>query len=243
MTREIIGSTAGRRRPEGYEEVLVDRPEVVAMLVPESADQTREMALLAREGARRAMPKITGRTSQRLYPVWAEGLFGVRFVDSHVWFLERGIRPFTMTQLAGKTIPMWIDDPTGEEQAKNSKARTRTTEDGRRQVLIFRKVASPGATKEVWQRDRSGGTRRVSTSRRGPGAAGRIAVRDASGRIAKGNTGVRWRHSGTPPEGYLADALINVARQWGHVSRQVVATDKDLTGISDDIDVMTARAG
>lgn len=243
MVVEIVGNSEGRRVPQGYRGVFVDKPEVVVSVIPESREVCARMARQARTEAKRVMPRITGRTAKRIFPIWGEGVFGLWFPDPHVWFLERGVSPFTMRNLAGKTIPMWINDPTGEEQRKNPKAKTRTTEDGRRQVLIFRRAAKIGATKNVWVKDSSGKPRRKTTPRSYPGAPGRIAVRDANGRIAKGNTGVRWRHTGTAPEGYLMDALTNTARNWGYIGPEIVATDKALTGLRDEVDIFDVRTG
>jgi hypothetical protein len=39
------------------------------------------------------------------------------------------------------------------------------------------------------------------------GAPGKINKRDEKGRIAKGNTGVKWRHPGLKPKNFLDDAI------------------------------------
>lgn len=128
--------------------------------------------------------------------------------NSYVWFQEKGIKPFTMRRLAGKVIPMWIDDPTGSERRANPKAKTRITANGRHQVLIFRKAAKMGAKKDVAIRDAQGRIlrhKRVPQSY--PGAPGRIArttfhetYGTHTGKIAKlvprAHVGVRWRHPG-----------------------------------------------
>jgi hypothetical protein len=162
-------------------------------------------------------PKLSGKSSRNLIPVWGEGFFGVKWLDFYVWFQENGINPFTMTKLAGKTIPMWINDPTGEESKKNPKAKTRTTEDGRRQILIFRKAAPVGSRKMVMREGRP-----VDVPRSYPGAPGRINRRQEAGtviqgarvggRIAQYNVGVRWRHPGLSRRGFIRQGLERTAQ-------------------------------
>lgn len=157
-------------------------------------------------------PKLSGKSSKNLAPVWAEGHFGVQWFEAYVWFQENGISPFTMRNLAGKTIPMWINDPTGEEARKNPKAKIRTTADGRRQVLIFRKAAPIGSRKTVMREGRP-----VDVPRSWPGAPGRINRRHEAGKmyggariggqIAQGNVGVRWRHPGLARRGFIRRGL------------------------------------
>lgn len=94
--------------------------------------------------------------------------------------------------LTHNTIPMWVEDEDGTEARKiplrDRSRRTRVTRDGRRQVLIFRKATKPGA----------------------PGRIGK-RTRDANGRIAKGNVGVKWRHPGLPRRGFLSSAVTESA--------------------------------
>lgn len=175
---------------------------------------------MAVHNAQRLAPKLSGRSAARFLPLYGEGYFGVAWQDRYVWFQEAGISPFTNRALAGKTIPMWIDDPTGEERVKNPRAKTRVTESGKQQVLIFRRAAAMGARKQV---RRGGVTRDVPASY--PGAPGRIGLREAprpntmpgrvAGRIARGNVGVRWRHPGLEPRGFIRQAIVATALSAG----------------------------
>lgn len=212
-------------------------PDRVVMEVPGVPEQvTRKAAHLATERVRAAMPRLSGRSARNLEPIWGPGWFGVMFPDPHVWYQEVGIRPFTMRKLSG-TIPMWIDDPTGQERRKNPKAKTRIAADGRTQVLIFRHAAKPGERKLVTRR-RGGRITQVSTPRAYPGAPGRIAIRipprpmtpasRSGGQIASGNVGVRWRHPGLDPKGFLATSVVAAARWVGLVPTEVIATSPTL---------------
>ena len=157
-------------------------------------------------------------TTQRTY--MSEGMASH---NSYTWYQDNGIRPFTMYALAGKTIPMWVDDPTGTERLRNPKAQTRVTLSGKVQILIFRRAAQIGQRKTV--RTKVAGqweTRTVPLSY--PGAPGRIGRREAGrpytsigrtgGQIASGTVGVRWRHPGLAPRKFLNRAMV-VASQRG----------------------------
>lgn len=178
----------------------------------------RRLASSAADIARRNAPKMSGRSARRIRPISGVGWYGLAWSDAYVWYQEEGINPFTMRSLAGKTIPMWIDDPTGAERAKNPRARTRTTASGKTQVLIFRRAAKIGARRRVRRRGAM-----VDAPASYPGAPGRIAVREAAaplttpgrvgGRIAVRNVGVRWRHPGLAPRGFLANGLLQAAQQ------------------------------
>jgi hypothetical protein len=157
-------------------------------------------------------------TTQRTY--MSEGMASH---NSYTWYQDNGIRPFTLYALAGKTIPMWVDDPTGTERLRNPKAQTRVTLSGKVQILIFRRAAQIGQRKTV--RTKVAGqweTRTVPLSY--PGAPGRIGRREAGrpytsigrtgGQIASGNVGVRWRHPGAAPRKFLNRAMV-VASQRG----------------------------
>lgn len=182
-----------------------------------SAFTARSCAYRAVAEARRLAPKLSGASSRRFTAIWGPEWFGLAWADSYVWFQERGIRAFTMNNLAGKTIPMWVTDPTGEERRKNPRARTRTTASGVQQVLIFRKAAQRGQRKRVV--GPGGALRDVPASY--PGAPGRIAVREAGrpfttpgkvgGAIARGNVGVRWRHPGLMNRDFLQEGLERAA--------------------------------
>lgn len=166
--------------------------------------------------ARYRAPKLTGMGAKNLTPLWGNGYFGIHF-EEHMWYQNTGVRPQTMRWVAGKTIPMWIDDPTGVERRKYPKAKTRTTESGRVQVLIFRRAAMPGQRKTKTE-TRGGVTVTRSVPMSYPGAPGRISVREApapfttpgriGGRIASPNVGVRWYFPGLAPRNFLEDSLI-----------------------------------
>lgn len=179
--------------------------------------------------ARHHMPRVTGFTAMRLLPASGTGYYGIAWTDPHVWFQERGTRPYVMRRLAGKTIPMWVNDPNGELADKNPKAKTRITADGRRQTLIFRKAANLNARKMAWRQvgvrwtANAQGRRvpqrimgRIDVPQSYPGAPGRINATEMSGgRIATGNVGVRWRHPGLTPGRYMENALRYAAFDYG----------------------------
>lgn len=205
-------------------------PDTVVMEVPGLT--AREARILARQAvnlARLRAPKLTGASAARMAAVFGTGYFGVRWEDPRVWWQEMGIRPFTMRNLAGKVIPMWIDDPTGRERQRNPRARTRVTQSGKVQVLIFRKAARIGERKQV--QARGGGMRWVPRSY--PGAPGRIVQREATGqwttpgrmggRVARGNVGVRWRHPGLVGRMFIHGALLEAAYQQGLAPGQMFA--------------------
>ena len=183
--------------------------------------RAKRLAEMATEEARRYAPRASGQAALRMAPIWGPGWFGIHWLDPYLYFQERGIRPFTMNSLAGKTIPMWVNDPTGEEAAKQKQPRTRTTADGRLQTLIFRRAALHGQRKSV-MRQTGNGMERVSVPASYPGAPGRIAVNRSQGilragsvigphinraHIMRGNVGVRWRHPGMDPAGFCARGM------------------------------------
>lgn len=195
-----------------------DTPDRIFALVKHlDEDNAAILATQAVNRARSTMPRLSGNSAANLGPISGEGYYGIRWMDNHVWFQEQGIRPFTMRNLAGKTIPMWVNDPTGETARKNPKAKTRVTADGRRQVQIFRRVGKIGARRTQKLSD---GSLVDNGPQSYPGAPGRISMRtpprwwsspgrvSAPGRIAKGNVGVRWRHSGLPGAHFMHDAII-----------------------------------
>ena len=210
---------------ESAELQLTNRPDRAIMVVDGMRlRQARACAHAAVREARRKMPKLSGRAASRLLPLWGQGYFGIRWLDSYVFFQDHGIRPFTMNRLEGKTIPMWVDDHTGTERAKNPKAKTRITASGKQQVLIFRRV---GRRSQATQRTRLDPATRlprsVQTSASYPGAPGRIGKRQAAsplttegkqgGQVAAGNVGVKWRHPGLSPRLFINNA-ITLAAQW-----------------------------
>lgn len=201
-------------------------PDRMVMMVDGlGAEEARYMAVDATYTARMSMPRVTGATASRLTPISGRGWFGILFPDSWVWYMEHGTNPFTMVNLAGKTIPMWVDDQDGSARAKNPKARTRTTQDGRFQVLIFRKAARIGQQRVKTRRNPvTGSLERSSVPASYPGAPGRIANRAQgqgwegsrvavlrAGQVARGNVGVRWRHPGLRAAQYINSAIAQVA--------------------------------
>jgi hypothetical protein len=195
----------------------------------EGLDQHRAWAM-AQQAVRLAQanaPKLTGRSASRLRPYYGAGFFGIRWMDPQVWYNEAGTRPRVMKNLAGKTIPMWIDDPTGTERAKNPKAKVRTTASGKQQILIFRKVAKIGATKNVRKKVR-GTYRQVDVPASYPGAPGRIVRRQIviypgahNGKIAVRNIGIRWYNPGLAGKGFLHHAILTVAESSGYGTPEV----------------------
>lgn len=197
----------------------------------------RVTAWVASEYAKENAPKLSGASSERFVGVAGEDYFGVRWAHSYVWFQEAGINPFTMRSLAGKTIPMWVEDHDGEERRKNPRIQTRVTADGRTQVLIFRRAAQIGQRKMAWRR-RGGEMRRVSVPASYPGAPGRINRRRGAGevdeqggriggQIARRNVGVRWRHPGLDPKNFIYKAMIDAAREYGLEVGPIVPTNAD----------------
>jgi hypothetical protein len=89
------------------------RPDRMVMTLDDEygIDLTENLADYAVEAAKRNMPKITGSLSMTLRPVFGTSHWGIYFPDKRAWYLEMGTNPFTMNSLAGKTIPMWVDDP------------------------------------------------------------------------------------------------------------------------------------
>lgn len=217
---------------------LTERPDRLIVVIPGlNPGKARTIALEATRMARMRMPKLTGRSARRIQPLYGKGFFGIYFGDPVIWYQENGIRPFTMNHLQGKTIPMWIDDPTGTERAKNPKAKTRTTASGKVQVLIFRKAAMKGQRKVVKRRDKvSGEMVQTSVPMSYPGAPGRIASREApsprtrggrlGGQIARGNVGVRWRHPGLAPRKFMNSSLTLAAGNNGVAPTRIYVCDR-----------------
>lgn len=198
----------------------------------------RRAAMAAARDVRRKMPKMSGAAARRVQPIWGKGFFGVLWLDAYVWYQDHGTKAFTMKNLAGKVIPMWIDDPTGKERKDNPKAKVRTTESGKVQVLIFRKAAKMGARKKTYRYDKVL-QRKVLVSDKPahfPGAPGRIAVREmrrpwttpgrTPGAIARGNVGVWWRHPGISPRSFLNGSMTAAAQSCGLVPQRVYVADR-----------------
>jgi hypothetical protein len=207
---------------------LSDHPDRMIMLVP--GLKMANAQIIAGQAVRQAQitsPKMSGDSARRLEPIFGNGFFGIYFPDSVSWFQDHGIRAFTMTSLQGKTVPMWIDDPTGQERQKNPKAKVRTTASGKVQILIFRKVAMKGSRKTSYKIDKRSGAKVLVTKPASfPGAPGRINRRETgaphtragkvAGAIAPGNSGVKWRHPGLAPRMFLNNAMT-LAAMWGGI--------------------------
>lgn len=176
--------------------------------------------------AREMVPRVTGASARRLRAVWGKRWYGIHDVSGNLRYGNRGTRPRVMRELENKTVPMWITDDDGSMTEKVPMHKrgemTRVTEDGRRQVKIFRKAAPIGSRKTV---TRNG--RQVSVPRSYPGAPGRINRRDDIGKIAGGNVGVRWRHPGIQGRDYVGDAILYVADSVGiRVSPQMAVVSR-----------------
>ncbi|THA72575.1 hypothetical protein E6R60_26975 [Streptomyces sp. A0642] len=225
----------------------VEVPEVHLVTVPDrmimiekglSAGVARAAAREAVRQARRRMPKMSGAAARGLQPLYGKGYFGIQWATSVVWYQDHGTNPFTMRSLAGKIIPMWIDDPTGQERRDNPKAKVRTTESGKIQVLIFRRAALIGQRKKIYRRDPATGLRVLVSDKpmSYPGAPGRISRREAGkpwtapgkrpGAIASGNVGVRWRHPGIKPRSFLNTSMTQAAQKTGVLAQRVYVADK-----------------
>jgi hypothetical protein len=206
---------------------------MVARIKDLPVNEARQLANEAVKIAFREAPKMSGTGAKGIRPTWGPGYYGVSWINNYMWFQERGIKAYTMNSLAGKTIPMWIDDVHGEESKKNPKAKTRVTKSGKKQVLIFRKVGRRGDKKRV---KRNGRWSEVPNQNY-PGGPGRIALRQAKspftspgklgGQIAPGNVGVRWRHPGLQPRHFLLHGVVKAAGDRGYVPDMVVAIGLD----------------
>ena len=218
---------------------LTERPDRVIMIEPGlNPRRARNIANDAVRLARQNAPKMSGDGARRLQPLYGPGWFGIYFPDSYMWFQDHGIRPFTMKSLEGKTIPMWIDDPSGTERAKNPKAKTRVTESGKTQVLIFRKAAKRGQRIVRTRVDPVTKIKRIVEDRPAsyPGAPGRISIREAgqphttpgrvAGAVAAGNSGVRWRHPGLSPRLFLNHGMTMAAQKAGILPVRIYIADR-----------------
>jgi hypothetical protein len=202
---------------------MTQTPDRMIYLMEDTYDTTY-MEMLANamlEAVKDRIPKITGSLARSVEPVFGPNFWGIYFPDKRMWYLERGTSPFLMRSLAGKTIPMWVDDSDGSIAKKaGRKAKTRISVDGRAQTLIFRRVAKPGERKEVRRNGRL-----INVPRSYPGAPGRIRNRVSSGRIAAGNVGVRWRHPGIRAREYMNQAMEDTAEIFGIDNGQVFLID------------------
>lgn len=223
---------------ETAEMVLPGMPDRIIMFVPGlKPGPARNIAIAAVAECRRKMPKSTGQAASRLEPIYGPGFFGIRWLDSYTWFIDHGTKPFTMNSLAGKTIPMWISDPTGSERAKNPQAKVKTDASGKVKVLIFRRAAKKGQRKVVTRRNPVTGARETVSNKpmSYPGAPGRIGVREmgspsttvgrVAGAISRGNVGVRWRHPGIAPRSFLNNAITIACQRAGILPVRVYIGD------------------
>ncbi|QDN95022.1 hypothetical protein FNV58_01425 (plasmid) [Streptomyces sp. RLB1-9] len=227
--------------------MLVEVPEVHLVTHPDRMimvekglppKRARAAALEAVRQARRRMPKLTGGAARGLQPLYGKGYFGLSWSTDVVWYQDHGTKPFTMRSLAGKVIPMWIDDPTGQERRDNPKAKTRTTESGKIQVLIFRRAARIGERKKVYRKDPKTGLKVLVSDSPAhyPGAPGRIGWRESKqpwtrpgkrpGAIHPGNIGVWWRHPGLKPRSFLNTSMTLAAQKNGLLAERVYVADR-----------------
>lgn len=217
--------------------MLSPNPDRMLMFVDRlTPRRARAVATFATDIARRKMPRMSGASAKRIEPLYGVGYFGIYWADPYVWFQEQGIKPFTMNNLQGKTIPMWVSDSDGSLRTKNPKIRTRITDDGRTQVLIFRRAAFRGQRKVVYRRDPITGLRVVASDKpmSYPGAPGRIARRlggpPNAGQIGAGNVGVRWRHPGLAPKLFLNNSMTLAAQRFGILPLRVYVSDRNWRG-------------
>jgi hypothetical protein len=225
---------------ETAEFALTKRPDRALMVITGlDPARARLCAMTAAYLCRRRMPKATGAAASRIQPLWDRGYFGIAWMDSYVWFQDHGIRAFTMRSLEGKTIPMWVDDPTGQERLKNPKAKTRVTMSGKTQVLIFRKV---GRRDQALTRTKTDPRTKLPVTVAAtkapsyPGAPGRISRREAGapltregrkgGQISRGNIGVRWRHPGLEPRLFINNSLTLSAQLHGIMPLRIYLADE-----------------
>jgi hypothetical protein len=216
--------------------VAPQNPDRMIYVAPDmEVEQCYEAAQLAVAHAQALCPKLTGTGASGIRPIFGEGYFGLTWTMPYIWVQNTGAKPFLMRSLAGKTIPMWVDDPIGTTIRDNPKAKTRTTASGRTQVLIFRKAAPIGSRKTVKRKGPGGATISVDVPRSYPGAAGRIAQREAAapyttpgklgGRVAAGNIGIRWYFPGLSPRSFLEEGLQRAASHMGARGHISVAYD------------------
>jgi hypothetical protein len=218
-----------------------DRAIMVFRDLPEG--EARYLATDALYRARHRMPRVTGMTARALDPLWGRRWFGLGFPPV-AWYLSAGTGPRTMHELAGKTIPMWITDVDGSLRRASPKAKVRSTDDGRTQVLIFRKAAKLGARKTMVSK--WGTTYSAPASY--PGAPGRIARRTpgmpwtptggVGGAAATGNVGVRWRHPGVRAMQFLNAAMAEAAFDAGLIVEPIYVADAATMGL-----VLTRKVG
>ncbi len=224
--------------------ILSVRPDRAFMVVDELPRANAYLlALEAVEEARKKMPKLSGRAADRLEPIYADNIFGILWQDSYVWYQDHGIRPFTMNNLQGKTIPMWINDPSGQLRQKNPKAKTRVTKDGRQQTLIFRKAPKQGGGTQRYSRNSKTGALELNTDKKGssPTKAGRAKKdnlagslseegRKSGGKNGSGSSGMGWRYPGIAPKLFINNSITVTAQKNGILPVRIYVTDATWNG-------------
>jgi hypothetical protein len=86
----------------------------VSIRLPIPEGDARQISFRAAELVRRAAPQGPRKSANLIRPTWRRGEVGVHFppAAAHLLMLDRGIQPFLMTELEGKTIP--IRDSNGQ---------------------------------------------------------------------------------------------------------------------------------
>jgi hypothetical protein len=201
-----------------------------------STSDCRHLAALCASRAQSIAPKVSGAGARGIKPISGDGFFGLSWDQTHLWYVEEGTAARTMRSLAGRIIPMWLPDPLGRLHREYPKNETRVTVDGRHEVLIFRRVAKIGQTKNVIRRDSHGRLQVRSKPASYPGAAGRINLRQfpdfpngtGNGRIMstieRPHVGVRWRHPGIVGKHFMAHSITSVCQEYGIGAKRINAT-------------------
>ena len=188
-----LGGIASVSPPGHTWTIAIRLPEGVS---PYRADQQRKRRYDAPR-ARRAMSKAI----RSIHVEEAVEMQCIRVAAEDSLYVTSGY------SLTHNTIPMWITDEDGSMTAgvpaEKRGERTRVTDDGRRQVLIFRKAAPIGSTKTR----RSARGRLITVPRAYPGAL----RRGPHGYFQ----GVHWRHPGLRGRQFAQDALAVTADRAG----------------------------
>lgn len=82
------------------------------MKIPLPISLTRRVAIRATHNSRQYGNERGWRAQNGLYPYYGPGYAGVKSRYNYLMYQERGIKPFLMTALEGKTVP--IKDPDGK---------------------------------------------------------------------------------------------------------------------------------
>jgi hypothetical protein len=201
----------------------------VAFRLPSGIDPFRANL----ERRRRYVGKVTKHQGKRVVSIEREGVSEMQCL---LVAAEDSLYVTSGYTLTHNTIPMWLDDPSGDLRQKNPKAKTRTTASGKNQVLIFRRAAKIGQRIDKYRTDPKTGIKRLvgTTVASYPGAPGRISARQiggsgsgkVGGSIAPGNGGVRWRHPGLSPRLFLNHAMSLAAQQNAILPVRVYLADR-----------------